>query len=815
MMRQTSSTPFTFFVIITSIAVAVLLRLAMNPFIGEGRIPFATFYAAVAFVAWFGGWRPAAVAVFLSSLAAEYFFMPPLYHLNTGDTDNLISLVLYIFVSGVVILFAEVSRQYGQQADLNLTNLQTEMKERERVQAALQESEQFVRNVLDGISTSIAILDQHGEIIAMNKTWQEGAAKVPNLHAIAQVGTNYLNFLINQQNLSGQILPFVQGMMGVLAGEIELFEIEYGFPKENEKTWYIARVTRLANSKRIIVAQQDITQRKLIEKEVQQQAQIIETANRVGQILATKLKLEELIQNVTDAAVDLSRAQYGAFFYNVVNPEDEAYTLYTLSGTDKANFEAFPMPHKTEILAPTFYGEGIVRSGNIQADPRFGKNAPYFGMPLGHLPVVSYLAVPVISRSGKVLGGLFLAHSEPNQFSEYEEYLLKGVAAQAAIAMDNAQLYAELDSERQRLHVTLASIGEGVIATNTSERVSFMNPMAEQLTGWTREDALGKPIGEVLVLKNNDIASPLLISSSIEQKIHFTPTFVLVTRDQREIPIVLTPTSIKRTDGEVFGSVLIFRDITTQKQTEDQLKNLALKLSQSNRELESFAYIASHDLQEPLRKVRIFGDRLKTKYANVLDETGVDYIARMQRAAERMNNLIENLLSFSRVAGRGQVLSEVNLNGVVEQVINDLETLIEETATQIDCMGLPTLEADSAQMTRLFQNLITNSIKYRRSDVPPRITIQAHLYKEVWQTSSQCEIRITDNGIGFDNQQAERIFGLFQRLHGVAQFEGTGIGLSICRRIVERHNGSIRAVGRPNEGAMFIITLPTKQPVQS
>jgi len=168
---------------------------------------------------------------------------------------------------------------------------------------------------------------------------------------------------------------------------------------------------------------------------------VLETLNRVSRNISAELDLQTLVQNVTDAATTLSNAQFGAFFYNVIDQKGESYTLFTISGAPREAFSKFPMPRNTEIFSPTFSGTGIVRSDDIRKDPRYGKNAPYYGMPKGHLPVVSYLAVPVVSRSGEVLGGLFFGHEKAGVFSEREETLVAGLAAQAAVAIDNARLF--------------------------------------------------------------------------------------------------------------------------------------------------------------------------------------------------------------------------------------------------------------------------------------------------------------------------------------------------------------------------------------
>jgi PAS domain S-box-containing protein len=194
----------------------------------------------------------------------------------------------------------------------------------------------------------------------------------------------------------------------------------------------------------------DITARKKTEATLLEESHNLEVLNSSGAAIAGELDLEKVVQLVTDAGVELTGAHFGAFFYNVVDAAGESYTLYTISGVPRSEFERFPMPRNTQVFAPTFKGEGVVRSDDITKDPRYGQNRPYKGMPKGHLPVISYLAVPVTSRSGEVIGGLFFGHPEPARFQERHERLMQGIAAQAAVAIDNARLYRAAQHEIQQ-----------------------------------------------------------------------------------------------------------------------------------------------------------------------------------------------------------------------------------------------------------------------------------------------------------------------------------------------------------------------------
>ncbi|RYX81605.1 PAS domain S-box protein [bacterium] len=252
------------------------------------------------------------------------------------------------------------------------------------------------------------------------------------------------------------------------------------------------------------------------------------------------------------------------------------------------------------------------------------------------------------------------------------------------------------------------------------------------------------------------------------------------------------------------------RDTTERKTAELLLQSTLLQLERSNRELQDFASIASHDLQEPLRAIQAFSERLQTKHKESLNEEGSDYLSRINKAASRMRSLIQDLLAYSRVTTRMQPFASVNLNTTIKNVMNDLIVRVEETGGRVEVEELPTIEADAMQMNQLFQNLIGNALKFYRDGVPPVIKVHAlePLDKEgeVW-----IQIMVKDNGIGFDQKFADRIFSPFERLHNKSQYSGTGIGLAICRKIAERHGGQISVQSVPGEGSQFLIFLPVRQ----
>jgi PAS domain S-box-containing protein len=257
------------------------------------------------------------------------------------------------------------------------------------------------------------------------------------------------------------------------------------------------------------------------------------------------------------------------------------------------------------------------------------------------------------------------------------------------------------------------------------------------------------------------------------------------------------------------------RDVTQLKNYERNLEKTINELNRSNKELEEFAYVASHDLQEPLRKLSTFTERLTTRYSDKLDDDGKMYAERIMAATNNMRSLIENLLEFSRVAKSSAAFEQVELNDILNQSLQDNELSLEETGTKIVYDKLPTINAIRTQMLQLFNNLISNAIKFRKKDAEQVIKISCNetpfniKNKHVLSIDkTYYTIQVKDKGIGFEQEYAERIFQIFQRLHGKVEYPGTGVGLAIVKKIIDNHKGVIYAEGTPGEGSIFTIIVP-------
>jgi PAS domain S-box-containing protein len=346
----------------------------------------------------------------------------------------------------------------------------------------------------------------------------------------------------------------------------------------------------------------------------------------------------------------------------------------------------------------------------------------------------------------------------------------------------------------------LDTMADALFVIDSDARIRVINDSVRKLFGYTEPEILGKTIDTLEHIDHDES-----ISRTLQDMLRRAPirdeerVFRTKSGEPIDVSISVSPLHEKEIEG---GAVLIARDIRERMRATEELHAFTVKLQQSNRELEDFAYVASHDLQEPLRKIQAFGDRLRARYADTLTGEGVDYLKRMQSAAARMQALINDLLVFSRVTTKAQPFVPVDLNVVVHEVMHDLEVRIHQAGAEVTIEALPVIDADPSQMHQLIQNLISNGLKFHRPDTPPRVKISGKVIHAF------AEIVVSDEGIGFDERYAERIFTMFERLHGRGTYEGTGIGLAICRKIAQRHGGDIRARSVPGEGSSFIVTLP-------
>lgn len=365
----------------------------------------------------------------------------------------------------------------------------------------------------------------------------------------------------------------------------------------------------------------------------------------------------------------------------------------------------------------------------------------------------------------------------------------------------NQYMYQKMIEEVQDYAILLLD-KEGIIQN--------WNQGVQRIKGYSAEEIIGKNFRVFYTKEDIERGLPgKLISQAIENGRAFHEG-LRVRKDRSTFWGSIVITSLHDQDGNIMGFSKVTRDLTEKKLAEDQLRQYAEQLKEKNQELEQFAYIASHDLKEPLRKIIAFGDVAMNNFKSGGEKTE-EYIKRMQDASLRMMTLINDLLAFSKISNEKVEFLETDLNKIIEDVKEDIEGIIRERNVQLLVDPLPTCMVIPSQMHQLFQNLLTNAIKFNDKR-NPEVHITCEKINIKGNGLYSYKIYVKDNGIGFSDAYKERIFDIFQRIHGRAQYSGTGIGLAICRKIMDAHNGSITADSIEDEGAVFTIILPARQP---
>ncbi len=371
---------------------------------------------------------------------------------------------------------------------------------------------------------------------------------------------------------------------------------------------------------------------------------------------------------------------------------------------------------------------------------------------------------------------------------------------------DLAESARSLFDQKELLEVTLASIGDGVVATDIDGRVTFFNRVAQALSGWRGEEALGRPVGDILRLERTSDDSvaenPAITAMRERRSVDHSSGVVLVGQDGQRTHVDANGAPTFDPEDRLVGSVLVLHDVTERERAERQIRQRTEELARSNRDLEQFAYVASHDLQEPLRAVAGPLQLLQRRYQGQLDARADEFIGHAVDGATRMQTLIDDLLSYSRVGRLEDPKQAVPAEQALEFALKNLAVVIDETGAQIEHEALPVVQAISSQLALLFQNLIGNAIKFRSKERTPVIRVRAEPLGREWR------FLVADNGIGISEQYFERIFVIFQRLHTRREYPGTGLGLALCKRIVEHHGGKIWVESTPGEGTTFYFTVP-------
>jgi PAS domain S-box-containing protein len=574
----------------------------------------------------------------------------------------------------------------------------------------------------------------------------------------------------------------------------------------------------------------DIAAFKRSENTSRQRMNALEKLNAVGGRLVAEHELEKIVQAVTDAGREISGAAFGAFFYNVLNEQGESYTLYTLSGVPREAFAKFPMPRATALFGPTFRGEGVVRVADVHQDPRYGKSAPHHGMPAGHLPVRSYLAVSVVSRSGEVLGGLFFGHPEANVFTPEAETVVVSLAAQAAIAIDNAKLYTALQKELAEQRRTEAKLRESEQAVRESERqlrlvtdhapiflahcdrnhrFKFVNRTYAERYGRTVEDIVGRHVAELTGDEAYATFRHHMDNTLAGRRIEFEQEIPYSTLGRRWVHVIYEPE--RNGDGEVVGLVAVVVDITARKQVELELERARDDALAGSRAKDDFLAALSHELRTPLNPVLL----LSSDSANnpALSPEIRDSFKTIRDNISLEARLIDDLLDLTRIT-RGKMLLEkqrVDIHAVLRDAVANLRAEIEARRLDLELdLAAPhtAVLGDPVRLQQVLWNVLKNAVKFTPEG--GRVRINTRLAPD----QGRLLIEVVDSGIGMLPAELAQVFEAFAQgehagSNGPHRFGGLGLGLTISRKLVEMHDGQIQASspGR-DQGSVFVIDLP-------
>jgi PAS domain S-box-containing protein len=616
----------------------------------------------------------------------------------------------------------------------------------EKHTAALTESENKYRSLVENTTVGVYSATTSGEIKFVN----EAVVRILGFDSPDELRSGGSLIRYRYPEARERLLEVLR-----VEGHVEAFEVEL-LGKQGQTKAVLLSATLNGDVLSGMIT--DITERRRLGKELQQEQILWRT----------------LMENLPDRIYFKDR--------------DSRFTRISQSQAHSLGLsDAAEAPGKTDF---DFFIESEARS-KLEAEQRvMATGEPVVGLeetetwPDGRVGWVSTTKMPLKDPSGAVIG-TFGISTDITARKQAEE---------------------DLQKEQRLLNTLINSLPDRIYAMDLEGHKIISNTADWKASGGKRlEDVIGKT--------DRELYPPDLAATFWELDKQVLDSGIAIA-DQEEpgldphgnrVWVSTSKVPLRDGNGQVIGLVGMGRDITERKRTQQALQEYAAKLERTNRDLQDFAYVASHDLQEPLRKIQAFSDRLAVKFGDGLDASGRDYLERMRDASQRMQILINDLLSYSRVVTRGKAFRAVDLNTVAHEVVNDLGDLIERTGGRVEVGPLPTVQADATQMRQLIQNLVANALKFRDAQRAGLVKVAARV------DDGCCVISVEDNGIGFDLQYLDRIFKPFERLHTREDYEGSGMGLAICRRIVERHAGSITATSTPGSGASFFVTLPMHQ----
>jgi signal transduction histidine kinase/putative methionine-R-sulfoxide reductase with GAF domain len=571
----------------------------------------------------------------------------------------------------------------------------------------------------------------------------------------------------------------------------------------------------------------DVTKHKRAQETLKRQSRELALLHQAAQAIGSTLDLGQVLTTILEEVRHLLDVVACSVW--LLDPDTGELVCRQATGPQKEIVRGWRLHPGVGLAGRVIrYGESFIVSDTQAEEQYFQGVDQETGLELR-----SILGAP-LRVNGDVIGVVEAVDLDVDRFTLEDLLLIERLATAAGVAVENAQLYERVqqkiveckrtEEKLREAHAELAAIYDNapiaMLLVDRERRVRKANGTASQIADREIEEMIGLRGGDALRCLHA-LDDPqgcgfgsFCIDCPIRRAVLDTfetgrghdgveAKFPIFRAGKKMERWILISTKLLRVDGTE-RVLLCARDITERKQAEDERERYATEVERSNRDLQQFAHAVSHDLQAPLRTMRGYLDLLKQRCDDRIDDTERNYLGHVRGSAERMQEMIEALLDLSRIETRGRKFAPVDCESVLEHVLDDLGLEIKEANAEVSYGPLPTVMADEAQLAQVFQNLIANAIKFRKEDVPPHVHVSAEREGDEWVFS------VADNGIGIDPEQADRLFQIFQRLHTREEYEGLGIGLALCRRVVERHGGRIWVESEPGEGSTFTFTIPVQ-----
>jgi PAS domain S-box-containing protein len=714
---------------------------------------YFTFMAAVALSAWFGGFSAGVVSLVTSAFMISYFLIEPRFSLLSNLPNN-VDLVIFCLLCLLISWLEGRTHEYA---------------------ASLQSTKAQLETILQGISDGITAQDTHFQPIYANQAATRilGFDSVKSIiNADAELQRRALRFYDQQGHpLSASDLPSRRAIFNQSPSEV-YYRVDN--LESQTQRWIIQKSApvfdQYGKPALVINILRDVTTQRENEMRLESEHHLLRNVLDNLPALVGVLDLNGKLIEANRFAIDLA----GLKREDVIGKPYEQTYWWTYSPEAQTQLQ--------DAIQKAAQGE----SPRYDARLRIGED---------RYLTIDFMISPVFDENGKL------------------QYLIPAavdITARKQAELERSQLTVLLAAERQRLKAILDNVPgvvwEANLEPGAQQVMTFVSEDVENVFGYPAVDWFAKPNFMTEIIYPDDRARVAAEGAEAYKQGEGISDYRVILHDGRIVHVETRFRVLSDDSGKPKIIIGITTDITHRKNTEIALEQAAIELKRSNEELQRFAYIASHDLQEPLRMVTSYLQLVEQRYKDKLDQDGKDFIGFAVDGAARMKLLINDLLTYSRVDTGGKEFKPTDLQAVLQVVMQNLGLKIQETQASIVYGSLPTINADEQQIVQLFQNLIGNALKFQRENVMPQVQIDVEKHQDKFWLFA-----IRDNGIGIESQYLERIFILFQRLHTQSKYPGTGIGLAICRKVVERHGGKIWVESKPEQGTTFYFTLPARE----